>query len=72
MEIEKKPLRVRVISGTVAEMEEQLNRLLEHYMAIQWNYAVVKDELRMTVVLFHESVIRMQQIAQAGLSGRGH
>jgi hypothetical protein len=66
MEFEKKPRRLRIVTGTVAEVEEQLNQLLDSYLATQYNYAVVGDELRVTVVLLHESVVRMHQIAQAG------
>jgi len=69
---ELKPRRLRLVSGTIAEVEVELNRLLDHYIATQYNYAVVKDELICTVMLLHESVVRMQQIAMAGQNMRGH
>ena len=69
---EIKPRRLRLVSGTIAEVEFELNRLLDQYVATQYNYAVVKDELICTVMLLHESVVRMQQIAMAGQNRRGH
>ena len=72
MEAEIKPRRLRIVSGPVHLVEEELNRLLNSYVATQFSYAVVKDEVHMTVVLMHESVVRMQQIAAGGAGGRGH
>jgi len=69
---ELKPRRLRLVSGTIAEVEVELNRLLDHYIATQYNYAVVDNQLICTVMLLHESVVRMQQIAMAGQNMRGH
>ena len=69
---EIKPRRLRLVSGTIAEVEVELNRLLDHYIATQYNYAVVDNQLICTVMLLHESVVRMQQIAMAGQNMRGH
>jgi len=66
MEPEIKPRRLRIISGTTAEVEEQLNRLLDSYTMTQQAFAVVDNHLVMTVVLVHESVLRMHAIAAAG------
>ncbi len=66
MDIEHKPRRLRIVSGPVHEVEDQLNRLLDTYTATQYAYSVVKDTVHMTVVLLHESVLRMHAIAQAG------
>jgi hypothetical protein len=66
MDAEIKPRRLRIISGTTAEVEEQLNRLLDQYTMTQQAFAVVDNQLVMTVVLIHESVLRMHAIAAAG------
>ena len=70
--IERKPRRLRIISGTVAEVEEQLNRVLDDYVTIMWNWATVGAELRCTVVLMHQSEMRKAQLMMAGQMGRGH
>lgn len=72
MDAEIKPRRLRIISGTVAEVEEQLNRMLHDYMAIMWNWATVGAELRCTVVLMHQSEMRKAQLMMGGQIGRGH
>jgi hypothetical protein len=66
MEAEIKPLRLRIVSGSVAQVEKQLNHLLDHYTMTQQAFAVVNNQLVMTVILLHESVLRMQAIAAAG------
>jgi hypothetical protein len=67
VEIDKKPRRLRIVSGPVHEIEEQLNLLLDKYTATQFAYSVVGNEVHMTVVMLHESVLRMMQIAQPGV-----
>jgi hypothetical protein len=66
MDIEKKPRRLRIVTGTVAELEDQLNHLLNDYNAIVWAFAPVADAMRGTVVLLHNSVVMQQAIAQGG------
>jgi hypothetical protein len=70
--IERKPRRLRMISGSVAEVEEQLNRLLDDYIATTFNFAVVGTEIRITVLLMHQSEMRKAQLMMAGQMGRGH
>lgn len=66
MDVERKPRRLRIISGPVAELEDQLNRLLNDYNAIVWAFAPVADAMHGTVVLLHNSVLMQQALAQPG------
>jgi hypothetical protein len=66
MGIAGKPRALRIISGNAAYIEGELNRLADEYSGTQWNYAVVKDELLITVVLIHHSELRKMQLMQAG------
>jgi hypothetical protein len=72
MDAEIKPRRLRIVSGTVHEVEEQLNRMLDDYMTIMWNWVTVGAELRVSVVLMHQSEVRKAQLMMAGQMGRGH
>lgn len=72
MDAEIKPSRLRIVSGSVAEVEEQLNRMLDDYVTIMWNWATVGAEVRCTVVLMHQSEMRKAQLMMAGQMGRGH
>jgi hypothetical protein len=64
MEAEIKHKRLRIITGTCAEVEHQLNELLDKYIAQSFTFSVVGNEVHVTVLLMHESVVRMMQIAQ--------
>jgi hypothetical protein len=66
MELQDKPRALRIISGSAAYIEGELNRLADEYAGTQWNYAVVKDELVITVVLIHHSELRKAQLMQSG------
>jgi hypothetical protein len=55
---------LRIVSGPVAQVEAELNTLLNDYMAIVWNFAVIKDEQHVTAVLLHGRELRKQQLAQ--------
>ena len=72
MDAEIKPRRLRIVSGTVHEVEEQLNRMLDDYMTIMWNWATVGAQLRVSVVLMHQSEVRKAQLMMAGQMGRVH
>jgi hypothetical protein len=48
-------------------IESLLNDLGNEYAPFTWNFAVVKDELTITVVMMSQSLIRQSQIAQAAL-----
>lgn len=64
VEPEIKPRPVRVISGSPEEIDYELGHTLKGYAAVQWNFAVVKDQLRVTVIAIHESEIRKMQLMQ--------
>lgn len=66
MDVESKPRRLRIVTGTVAELEEQLNRLLNDYNAIVWAFSPVVDVMHGTVVLLHNSVLMQQALARPG------
>lgn len=66
MELETKPRKLRIISGSVEEVELQLNVLLKDYALTSMNFAVVDNKLIMTVILILASEIRMQQLMAAG------
>lgn len=66
-----KPLAVRIISGSPAVIEGLINELGTEYSATTWNFAVVKDELTITVVLISASLIRQAQIAQGAAAANG-
>jgi hypothetical protein len=67
MDVNQKPDKLRLISGSYKLVEYELNLLLDDYTAVTWNFAVVADDLRITVVLLHSSVMRQQMIAQAAV-----
>lgn len=64
----KRP-KMRIISGSVPAIEEHLNRLLEFYAATSINFAVVHDELVLTVVLIDQRELRMAAMMQPGGPG---
>lgn len=70
VEMEKKPRALRIVEGTVAELELELNALLEDYTALVWNFSPVGAEIRGVVVLISNSVVQRQQLAAAGRMGR--
>lgn len=64
MDAEIKPRPVRVVSGTPEEIDFALGSSLKGYAVLHWNFSVVKDEQRVTVVAVHESEIRKMQLMQ--------
>jgi hypothetical protein len=70
MEPEQKPLRLRIVGGTRAEVESELNELLDDYSAIAWNFIAVCDRVEANVVLLHNSLVRQSVLTQAKF-GRG-
>lgn len=66
MDAEVKPRKLRIVSGTVAELEDQLNRLLNDYNAIVWSFAPIGEAMCGTVVLVHNSVLMRRALAQPG------
>lgn len=72
MDAEIKPRRLRIVSGTVFEVEELMNRLLDDYVTVLWNWNVVGADVHVSVVLMHQSEVRKAQLMVAGQMGRGH
>ena len=68
MDAEIKLRRLRIVSGTTEVVEQQLNRLLDEYTMTSQSFAVVNNQVIMTCVLIHASVLRMMQLAQPGLT----
>jgi len=66
MDAEIKPRKLRIVTGHVPILEESLNRLLEDYNAIVWDFAPIGDVMHGTVVLLHNSVLMQQRLATAG------
>lgn len=64
----KRP-KMRIISGSVTAIEGILNELLEYYAALRINFAVVHDELVLTVVLIDQRELRMAAMMQPGGPG---
>ncbi len=63
MEAESEKRRLRLISGPPAEVEWQLNRLLDEYVVTTWNFAVADNKLVVTAVLLDLREIRKMAIA---------
>ena len=66
VDVEIKPRKLRIVSGTIPELEDQLNRLLNDYNAIVWSFAPVGEAMCGTVVLLHNSVLMQRALAQPG------
>ena len=64
MEPEIRPRALRVLSGTPEEIDYEIAATLKGYVIINWNFAVVRDALKVTVVAVHESEIRKMQLMQ--------
>ena len=70
VDAEIKPRRLRIVTGSVAELEDQLNRLLNDYNVIVWAFAPIADAMHGTVVLLHNSVLVQQALAQPAVMRR--
>jgi hypothetical protein len=71
MDVNQTPRKLRLVSGWSAQVEEQLNQLLDDYTAVTWNFTGLGGGVWITVVLVHSSVIRQQMIAQAAAPNSG-
>jgi hypothetical protein len=65
IDINSKPRKVKICSGTPEQLEDQLNAYGDSYSPLIWNFSVVGDRVIGTVVMLHSSVIGQMQIAQA-------
>jgi hypothetical protein len=70
MNLETKPRKLRIVTGPVAEVEDELNRLLDEYNAIVWSFHECAGVAWASVVLLHESVFMQQALAQPGVMRR--
>lgn len=73
MEVEKPEARrvLRIVSGPVAVVEAELNLIGSEYVAQMWNWAVVNNELIVSVVMISAVEVRKQQIALAAVNPNG-
>jgi hypothetical protein len=66
MDAEIKLDRLRIVSGTTAEVELELNRLLDDYTAITWAFYDCGGVPTASVVLLNNSEMRKAAFLQAG------
>lgn len=70
MDLERKPRKLRILTGPVPEVEVELNRLLDEYNAIVWSFHECGGVAWANVVLLHGSVFMQQALAQPGAMRR--
>jgi hypothetical protein len=71
MDPEKKPRKVRFISGPPALVDAQVNDLIPEYGIASINFATTSEGVIVTLYLIHASVIGQMQIAQGVANGGG-
>jgi len=64
------PPKMRILSLAPADMERELNVLLNDYAVTHWHFAAVGDGVRITVVLLHASEVRKAQLMQTNFGAR--
>jgi hypothetical protein len=57
---EVKDPRLRIVHGTPYTVEDELNKLLDRYTAVVWNFPVVHGEALVTVILVLRSELQKQ------------
>jgi hypothetical protein len=65
MEVEGKAPKVRILSGSPAKVEAEVNLLLGSYVPTVWNIQPGADGPLVSCILVHESEIRKAQLAMA-------
>jgi hypothetical protein len=65
-----KPPTTRILSGNPLKVEAELNALDDEYVVIETNFAVVKDELTLTLILIHQSELRKMRLANLAVPWR--
>ena len=65
----KRGRRLRIIGGTLDQVEEQLDELLEEYSAVNFSFVPVAGELRACVVLISNRVLTAQRLSQGANGG---
>ena len=66
MDAEIKPRKLRILSGPVAEVELELNLMLEDYGVIMWSFHECGGVAWANVVLLSMAEMRMAAFLQAG------
>jgi hypothetical protein len=66
LSVDKKPRKIRFISGRPELVDGQVNELLDEYAVVAVNYATTADGVIVTCYLVHKSEVRMAQLAGAG------
>jgi hypothetical protein len=69
MEPEKKPRKVRFISGPPALVDAQVNDLIPEYGIVSINFATTGEGVIVTLYLIHTSVLGQMQIASGVANG---
>jgi hypothetical protein len=69
MEPEKKPRKVRFISGRPELVDAQVNEMLGEYAIASINFATTSEGVIVTCYLILASEVRMMQIAQGVANG---
>jgi len=62
----QKPRRIRVVSGPIAVVENELEAMFDDWTAMVWNFIEVQGSIVMSVVMVNNSEMRKAAIAQAG------
>ena len=62
----EKPKRLLILSGAPSYVEAEMNRLLDEYATILWNFTAVGDELKVTAILVQQRELRMAQLMAGG------
>jgi len=65
----KRGRRLRIIGGTLDQVEAQLDELLEEYSAVNFSFVPVDGELRACVVLISNRVLTAQRLSQGANAG---
>lgn len=64
------PPMLRVVSAEPRSAVAELNSLLGDYQVMSYHWAVVRDELILSALLVHNSVMRKMQLADLNMGGR--
>lgn len=62
--------KIWIVSGSPAEVELELNLLLDYYTTINWSYLVCKDAVVVTVACLSNEVLERAQRAAMIAAGR--
>jgi hypothetical protein len=71
LEVNPKPRKIRIVTGTHLEVERQVNELADDYAVNAWSLWSHEGEARVTAVLLHGSIYRQAAIAATSAPGNG-